>query len=86
MKRVKSACILQTLVFSQKDDIRLSRETILRQNRDEFEKYKSPNGWGTTQSALEALKSLKQCIDDIEDPNGWSGWNTFPKELLYVAW
>ena len=40
MKRIKSACILQTLVFSQKDDLGLSLETILNQNRDELEKYK----------------------------------------------
>lgn len=58
----------------------------LTEHEDEFEKYNPPNGWGTTQSALAALKSLKECIDDIEDPNSWSGWNTFPKELLYVAW
>jgi hypothetical protein len=58
----------------------------LREHEEEFEKYNSPNGWGTTVSALKALESLKQCIDEIEDPNGWSGWNTFPKTLLYVAW
>lgn len=58
----------------------------LREHEEEFEKYNSPNGWGTTVSALKALESLKQCIDEIEDPNSWSGWNTFPKSLLYVAW
>jgi len=58
----------------------------LREHEEEYEKYNSPNGWGTTESALKALESLKQCIDDIEDPYGWSGWNTFPKNLLYVAW
>lgn len=59
----------------------------LTEHEEEFEKYNSPNGWGTTVSALRALESLKKCIDDIEDPNGWcSGWNTFPKTLLYVAW
>lgn len=58
----------------------------LREHEAEFEKYNSPNGWGTTVSALRALESLKQCIDDIEDPNSWTGWNTFPKSLLYVAW
>lgn len=52
----------------------------------EFEKYNSPNGWGTTVTALNALKSLKECIDNIEDPNICGGWNTFPKSLLYVAW
>ena len=58
----------------------------LREHEAEFEKYNSPNGWGTTVSALRALESLKQCIDEIEDPNSWTGWNTFPKSLLYVAW
>ena len=58
----------------------------LTEHEEEFEKYNSPNGWGTTKSALEALQSLKDCIDEIEDPNGWSGWNTFPKSVLYVAW
>jgi len=58
----------------------------LTEHEEKFEKYNPPNGWGTTQSALAALKSLKECIDDIEDPNSWSGWITFPKELLYVAW
>ena len=61
----------------------------LREHEEEYEKYNSPNGWGTTVTALKALVSLKQCIDNIEDPNGWTdwtGWNTFPKAMLYVAW
>lgn len=59
----------------------------LTEHEADFEKYNSPNGWGTTTSALKALESLKECIDDIENPDGWkSGWNTFPKSLLYVAW
>ena len=40
MKRVKSGCILQTLVFMQKEDCGYSRETQLRYNREEVEKYK----------------------------------------------
>ena len=40
MKHVKSACILQTLVFSQKEEPGRSRDGILKQNRDEFEHYK----------------------------------------------
>ena len=40
MKRVKAACILQTLVFAQKDDLGLSRDSILESNRREFEHYK----------------------------------------------
>ena len=58
----------------------------LKEHEEEFEKYNSPNGYGTTVSALRTLESLKQCIDDIENPYGWNGWNTFPKSLLYVAW
>lgn len=40
MKRVKSACILQTLVFMQKEDCGLSKNSILEANRCEFEHYK----------------------------------------------
>lgn len=41
MKRVKAACILQTLVFAQKDDCGLTREQQLRANRDEASRYKA---------------------------------------------
>lgn len=58
----------------------------LTEHEDEFEKYNSPNGWGTTKSALKALQSLKDCIDEIEYPGWKTGWNTFPKSVLYVAW
>ena len=40
MKRVKAACILQTLVFMQKEDCGLSRNSILETNRREVENYK----------------------------------------------
>ena len=40
MKRVKAACIQQTLVFVQKEDCGLSRNSILDTNRREFEPYK----------------------------------------------
>ena len=39
MKRVKAACILQTLVFMQKDDGLLSKNSILEANRREVERY-----------------------------------------------
>lgn len=58
----------------------------LREHEEEFKKYNSPIGYGTTINALKALESLKKCIDDIENPYGWNGWNTFPKDLLYIAW
>lgn len=40
MKRVKAGCILQTLVFLQKEDCGFSRELQLKYNREEVEKYK----------------------------------------------
>lgn len=40
MKRVKAACILQTLVFMQKEDCGLSKNSILETNRRGFEHYK----------------------------------------------
>ena len=40
MKRVKAGCILQTLVFLQKEDCGFSKESQLRYNREEVEKYK----------------------------------------------
>lgn len=40
MKRIKSACILQTLLFAQKEDCGLTREQQLRVNREEVAHYK----------------------------------------------
>ena len=40
MKRVKAGCILQTLVFLQKEDCGLSKATQQKYNREEVEKYK----------------------------------------------
>lgn len=39
MKRVKAGCIMQTLVFMQKNDGYLSRNSILEANRREIERY-----------------------------------------------
>lgn len=41
MKRVKAGCILQTLVFLQKEDCGFSKEIQLQANRDELERYKA---------------------------------------------
>lgn len=41
MKRVKAACILQTLVFAQKDDCGMTREQQRRINHDEVNRYKA---------------------------------------------
>ena len=40
MKRIQAACIMQTLVFSQKDELGLSREKTLSLNQAEFQHYK----------------------------------------------
>ena len=53
-------------------------------NEREYEKYNSPNGWGTTESALRALKSLQECIYGIIA--GDRGWQEIPVEHLYMRW
>ena len=40
MKRIKAAAILQTLVFSQKEEAGLTPEQALRLNQTDFEHYK----------------------------------------------
>lgn len=55
-------------------------------NKDKYLTLNPKNGWGNTQSALVALKSLKECIDNLENSDSWSGGNTVPKEYMYVAW
>ena len=48
----------------------------LEQNSEMYVQYEPENKWGTTRSALEALKSLRDCIveQDID------------KKYLYVRW
>ncbi|MBE6566750.1 MAG: hypothetical protein E7659_06570 [Ruminococcaceae bacterium] len=41
MKRIKAGCILQTLVFLQKEDCGFNKATQLKYNREEVEKYKA---------------------------------------------
>ena len=41
MKRVKAACIFQTLVFFQKEDCGLSKELQVKYNHEDVEKYKN---------------------------------------------
>lgn len=61
MKRVKSACILQTLVFMQKDGLGLSRDRILAMNKDEVEKYKQ---------SLERTNTKHVIVDELEQSDG----------------
>lgn len=53
---------------------------------EKYRKYEPDNGYGTVEWAVEALQSLRKCIDDITDGDSCSGWNTIPREHLWVAW
>lgn len=61
MKRVKAACLLQTLVFSQKPDMGYSRERALIINHDEIEHYKK---------SLEKTRTRYQIVDEAEQEDG----------------
>ena len=61
MKRVKAACIFQTLIFSQKDDCGISIEQQLKLNRCEVEKYKI---------SLERSHTRYQITDEKEQADG----------------
>lgn len=61
MKRVKAACILQTLVFAQKPETGYSKERALAVNKEEFEHYKA---------TLERAKTRYQIIDTVEQEDG----------------
>lgn len=61
MKRIQAACILQTLVFSQKNDCGLSREQQCRLNHDEVASYKS---------MLDRRCTRYQITEETEQPDG----------------
>lgn len=61
MKRVKSACILQTLIFTQRPELGYSKERTLQINKDEFEHYKQ---------SLERAKTRYQVSDVAEQEDG----------------
>lgn len=55
----------------------------LRINAKEYKHLEPENGWGTTDSALKALKSI---MDWIDDDLKW-GWNSdIPLDCIYMAW
>ena len=41
MKRIQSACIMQTIIFRQKDTSGLSADAMLKLNREEAQRYKT---------------------------------------------
>lgn len=61
MKRVKAACILQTLVFAQKPEMGYSKERALKINQEEIEHYKN---------TLERAKTRYQIVDTVEQEDG----------------
>ena len=47
-------------------------------NRSEYEKYSPANGWGSIDSAIQDLESLRDCIyEEAEE---------IPLECLYMCW
>ncbi len=61
MKRVKAACIFQTLVFAQKPELGFSKEKALKMNHEEFEHYKA---------TLEKVRTRYQIDDTVEQEDG----------------
>ena len=61
MKRVKAACIYQTLVFSQKPELGLSAEAALEINKTELERYKK---------SLERTRTRYLITDVSEEADG----------------
>lgn len=61
MKRVKAACILQTLIFMQKPELGYSAEQALKINLEEIEHYKT---------TLERAKTRYQIVDTAEQDDG----------------
>ncbi len=61
MKRVKSACIFQTLVFSQKPDSGFSKERATQLNFEEVEHYKA---------TLEKSKTVYRIVETALQEDG----------------
>jgi hypothetical protein len=61
MKRVVAGCIFQTLVFSQKEELGLSKDEMLKLNQEELKKYKD----GLTNSKTRHIITSEEIM-----PNG----------------
>lgn len=58
----------------------------LRMHPRKYKQFNSPNGWGDTSSALEALESLSKCIrENVGEPYVYK-WQSIPAEHLWVRW
>lgn len=61
VKRVRSACIMQTLVFTQREELCFTAEKALELNRAEYEKYKAD---------LERVNTRYQVLSESEEADG----------------
>ena len=61
MKRVKAACILQTLIFAQKPEMGYTKDHALQINKEEVEHYKA---------TLERAKTRYRIVDTVEQEDG----------------
>ena len=61
MKRVKAACILQTLMFAQKADCGMTREQQFKVNHDEVTRYKD---------MLDRSRTRYQITEETEQADG----------------
>lgn len=57
----------------------------LTKRPSKYKKYNAPNGWGTVESALNALKSLYECILD-NSADASETWNAIPLDMMYMRW
>lgn len=57
----------------------------LQERPDKYRKYNASNGWGTVKDALDALKSLYQCILD-NSAEASRTWNEIPLDMMYMRW
>lgn len=61
MKRVKSACIFQTLVFSQKEDAGISLDLMRKLNHEEVARYKA---------SMDHTGTRYQIVEELDQPDG----------------
>ena len=61
MKRVRSTCIMQTLVFTQREELCFTAERALELNRAECEKYKAE---------LDRVNTRYQILSENEEKDG----------------
>lgn len=61
MKHVQAACIFQTLVFSQKDDLNYTKEEALEYNQNELNKYKE---------SLDKAKARYKIVEESKQDDG----------------